>query len=515
MSSTGKPKKKANNKESSGTGKNTALLGLQNNTEPNNETNTKANTTKKAEKKPNEGALIELEEKTKELQEKLDRINFDIETERNLLTEETYQLNIEITEKNFEINNLSSENKYLIGQLKEIKANLDNKMKIGKIFLVKMEQLKKTEAKLKKDIEVKEKEILLAQKSAQIAITDFTRIKNVQDNNDINKESTLTTELEALENNKAKIESEIMALRKIIKEHKLCQKSKANLTSELNVIKNAYEFEVKKTNMLDSNLEHLEEKKEKIKREREEKANLVTQSNRSISYCTRIRKKVLEKMEKKNSDKNLITKRVALQIANICDNIGDHNKKKSVDIKSTNNSDYKLKQNTLFTENEQMKLAAIIPPIYLNDFKERFDAVESQRYELVDKLKNAQDKHASMLNSVKIKLNYTELKKKEQQLLFVDLNSHLAKKNVNISKLKEKINKITKDYNTWDKLLKMKDNENKRLTKYIDDIKKNKIKKMEDAQTDEITKSVEKQKEKHQDILQQQNSIRLAYETME
>ena len=206
---------------------------------------------------------------------------------------------------------------------------------------------------------------------------------------------------------------------------------------------------------------------------------------------------------------------MALQIANICDNIGDHNKKKSVDIKSTNNSDYKLKQNTLFTENEQMKLAAIIPPIYLNDFKERFDAVESQRYELVDKLKNAQDKHASMLNSVKIKLNYTELKKKEQQLLFVDLNSHLAKKNVNISKLKEKINKITKDYNTWDKLLKMKDNENKRLTKYIDDIKKNKIKKMEDAQTDEITKSVEKQKEKHQDILQQQNSIRLAYETME
>ena len=97
-------------------------------------------------------------------------------------------------------------------------------MKIGKIFLVKMEQLKKTEAKLKKDIEVKEKEILLAQKSAQIAITDFTRIKNVQDNNDINKESTLTTELEALESNKAKIESEIMALRKIIKEHKLCQK---------------------------------------------------------------------------------------------------------------------------------------------------------------------------------------------------------------------------------------------------------------------------------------------------
>jgi hypothetical protein len=81
--------------------------------------------------------------------------------------------------------------------------------------------------------------------------------------------------------------------------------------------------------------------------------------------------------------------------------------------------------------------------------------------------------------------------------------------------LKEKINKITKDYNTWDKLLKMKDNENKRINKYIDDIKKNKIKKIEEAQTDEITKTVEKQKEKHEDIFQQQNSIRLAYETKE
>ena len=118
-------------------------------------------------------------------------------------------------------------------------------------------------------------------------------------------------------------------------------------------------------------------------------------------------------MDKKNSEKNMIPKRAALQIANICNSIGDQNKKKSGDIKNINNSDYKIKQNTLFTENEQLQLASIIPPSYLNEFKERFESLENQRYELVDKLKKSHDKHMSMLNSVKIKLNYTELKKKK------------------------------------------------------------------------------------------------------
>ena len=515
MSNTGKQKKKANNKTTSGTGKNTAMLGL-NNTEPSNEVNTKANTTKKAAQKPNEGKLIELETKTKELQDQLDKINFDIETERNLLTEEAYQYNIEITDKNFEINNLSSENKFLIGQLKEIKENLDNKMKIGKIFLVKMEQLKKTEAKLKKDIEIKEKEILLAQKNAQIVEADYNRMKSIQDKNDGERESILKTELESLENEKAELESDNMNLRKKIKEHKYCQKSKTNLNSTLNVLTNAYQFEVKKTNMLNSESENLKEKKERIKQEKkEEKEERINQSNRSISYCTKIREKVLKKMEKKNSEKNIISKRAALRIANICNTIGDQYKKKSGDIKNINNSDYKLKQKTLFTETEQSQLANIIPPSILNEFQLRFEALENQRYDLVDKLKNTQDKHAVMLSDRKIKLNYTELKKKEQQLLFVDLNSHLTKKNVNISKLKSDINRIMKEYNTWDKLLKMKCNENKRLNKYIDVIKNNKNNKKktaEEAQTGGINLRKEKVKVKNGGIFETQNSIRLAYE---
>ena len=154
--------------------------------------------------------------------------------------EETYQLNSDITDKNFEINVLSGENRDLIAQLKEIKNSLDEKMKIGNKFLVKMEKLKKEEEHKKKLIEVKDKEIELAQKNQDIAIRDYNRIKNISDNNYPDKENELRKNLESLENDKKELENEIIKLRKIIKDHKLCSKEKQNLISNLNIITNSY-----------------------------------------------------------------------------------------------------------------------------------------------------------------------------------------------------------------------------------------------------------------------------------
>ena len=166
-----------------------------------------------------------------------------------------------------------------------------------------------------------------------------------------------------------------------------------------------------------------------------------------------------------------------------------------------------MQQKSLFTDNEQINLATIIPPSYLNKFKEKFDEVENQRYDLIDKIKVAKDQHASTLNSVKIKLNYTELKKKEQKIVLVDLNSNVAKKNMDITKLKTDINKINKDISTWKKLLKMKDNEGKRLNKYIDELKNNKNRNgnIEESKRSSITKK------KKALNLQKQNNINLSY----
>ena len=490
-------KKKSKKKTTTGAGINTPMLGVPSYTQTSNKSNSQNN----------DSSLEGLEQKTMELKEKLQKIKSDAEQERALNLEETYQLNSDITDKNFEINVLSGENRDLIAQLKEIKNSLDEKMKIGNKFLVKMEKLKKEEEHKKKLIEVKDKEIELAQKNQDIAIRDYNRIKNISDNNYPDKENELRKDLESLENDKKELENEIIKLRKIIKDHKLCPKEKQNLISNLNIITNSYQFEEKKKNMLESNLADIEEKKEKIKQENKENKEKLNMNNRSNTYGNKIRSKVLERMEKKNSEKSIIPSRAALHVANLCKSIGDNNLKNSRDIKNSNNTDYKMQQKCLFTDNEQMQLATIIPPSYLNKFKEKFDEVENQRYDLIDKIKVTHDQHTSTLNSVKIKLNYTELKKKEQKILWVDLNSNLAKKNMDITKLKTDINKIIKDINMWKKLLRMKNNESKKLNKYIDEFKNNKNKNgnIEESKRNSISK---KKKELN---LQKQNNINLAY----
>ena len=467
-----KKQKKQNNKTTTGTGKNTALLGLNNITEPSNENNINPNSTKKTGKKLNN---TDLESKNNELQSQLDKLKSEIEQERNLLMQEKNAFNEDITEKGFEISDLTSENKILMSQLKELKSSLDNKVKIGKVFLIKMEKLKKEEEILNKDIKVKDKQIEMANKHQNFYQNDFYRIKEISENMEDKKEELLKNEFEELEKEKSELEKQNMEFKKIIKLHKICPKIKSKLTTELNVLKNAYEFEIKKDKMIESNKQNFEEKKEIVKKaQAEEKAKIKNLNNRSVSYCVKIRKRVLEKMKEKKAQNPVITSRASNHIANICNNIGDKYKNKIGDIKDINNSDYKIKQKTLFTENEQLQLAPIIPPSYLNEFKERFESIENQRYELADKLKYNNLVKSNQLNKVKIKLNYAELKKKEQKLLYVDLNSHVAKRNENISKIKSELNKITREYNTWNKLLKLKNNENIRLNKYVKEITKNK-----------------------------------------
>ena len=466
-----KQKKKSNNKTTTGTGKNTTMLGVPNNTEPSS--NSQKNNVKASS---NVVSLAVLEAKTKELKEKLDKINYDIELEKNLFVNDTSQLNTDLTEKAFIISDLSTENKDIVAKLKSIKSSLDNKVKLGEIFLKKYDDLKKEEKKLLKDIEIKEKQIKIANKNRNIYERDLNLIETLDETNDKDKENLLTSELENLENFKKGIINENNELKKIIKEHKLCPKEKANLRSMLNVITNSYQFEIKKTNMRESDIQTLEEKKERIKKERQEKKEkeLLDNSNinRSKTISKRIRKEVLAKMKKKKSEQNILPTKASKYIEEICNTIEAQEKKNSGDIKYINNTDYQLKPKTLFTENEQLQLASIIPTNYLNDFKEKFDAVENERYDLIEKIKNNQEKHDNMLNSVKLQLNYTELKKKEQKLLFLDFQSNLIKKNADISKLKTEINKVTREFNTWNKLLKMKNNENTKLNKYIVDMRK-------------------------------------------
>ena len=237
------------------------------------------------------------------------------------------------------------------------------------------------------------------------------------------------------------------------------------------MLKNSYEFEQKKTNMLETNLIYLGKKKEKIKQEIKEKEEF-NANNRSISYCTNLRKDVLKQMEKKNSENKRVNSNARLHIYEICNSIEEQNVKNSGNIKRISGLKNQSEPKVLFTETEQMKLASIIPPSFLNEFKERFEQVENQRYDLFNKLKMNKNKFNDQSSDIQIKLNYTELKKKEQKMQWVGMNSNLSKKNVDINKLKNELKKVNKDFYNWSKLLKMKNSENQRLNEYINNIQK-------------------------------------------
>mgnify|MGYP003571451144 CR=1 FL=1 len=256
-----KNKNNLNNKKtsSSGTGRNTALLGLPTNSSISNKENSNnqnlINDKNNIKQNQNQDikitkSLQELEKETEEMQIKLAQINSEMDKERNLLMQEASDLNNDITERGFEISCLSSENKNLINNLKDIKSSLDDKMKISKTFLVKMQLLEKSEKNMKKKIEVLEKEIILAQKNSKIVQKDCKRLKILAKNNEEGKEKILNDELINLQKTQTELENNNLTLRKIIKDHKQCPRIKSNLVSKLNMLTNSLQFEQKKTNKI-------------------------------------------------------------------------------------------------------------------------------------------------------------------------------------------------------------------------------------------------------------------------
>ena len=131
---------------------------------------------------------------------------------------------------------------------------------------------------------------------------------------------------------------------------------------------------------------------------------------------------------------------------------------------------------------------------------------------LVNKLKNNKNKFNGASDNIQLKLNYAQLKKREQKMHWVDMNANLSKKNNDITKLKSEIKKINRQYNNWDKLLKMKNNENQRLNMYINNIqnKENNNDDNNNYNYNSQDKSVSTNKISS-DNLQKQNNIKLFY----
>lgn len=461
--------KKLSNKKATGTGINTPMII------ETSDKHVSTNAEKNKDQLYDLDTFEGLEQKTKELKDKLDKINSDFEKEKKLVIQDTSKLNEDIENKCLELNELLTKNKKIISKFKEIKSTLDDKMKNSKKLFKKIQKLKQNEPSLEEKIITKEKEIKVEEKNKNIIIKDINLLEK---NNDPQKQNELKTKLEQLEKEHSLLENYNIELKKILKEHKLCQKLKQSLNNKLNLMTNEYEFEVKKSSMYDSNIFDVEEKKEKIKKEKDEKVEL---NNRSVSFGYKIREEILEKMKKKKSEAILVSERASHHISNLCNSIEEQYKKKSGDLQYTINNDYQTKQKKLFNEDEQVHLSTIIPSNYLNEYRERFNALENQRLELIERVRNQQNLKNKKFTGATLKLNYTDLKKKQEKFINIDLKSKVVKKKTNISKLKIEINKIDKELKNLNKLLKVKNNDNIKLTKYIENLEKNKKSKIKNV----------------------------------
>lgn len=456
------------NTQTTGTGLNTAMVGLQSNDflEPDSNLMSKRDKVSEEKKVEEPNPLEKLTAKTKELKLKLKKLNKQLTEEKNNFMNQASELNLQIKEREGEITELSSQNKYLMKKLKKLKSTLDDKMKLGKEYADNMKKRQKAEEVLKKNKEIQQKEIDIAKKHQKIILNDIDKIKKKAEKNDADKEENLKKKLESLEKQKEELINENISLKKLIKEHKICSKIKSNLLSQVNVLKNEYQFEIKASNWAKSHQEKIDEKKVQIKESKLKKVN-----NRSISYGNRVRNEVFLKQEQKKSHKILVPKKVLSHVEGIFSYIDEESKKKSGSLENRHNENYQNKPKILFTESEELQLNNIIPNQYITEIKKRFDTVENQRYKIMDKMKNNNKENESYLNDLKLKIIKNNMIKKGQEKSLTNLHHQLTQKVGDLNNLQKEVIKINKEIKYWDKILNAKNFENERMKKYLQMLK--------------------------------------------
>ena len=403
----------------------------------------------------------------KELKTKINDINSKIDNEKTISINNYNSLNSEIKTKISKIKNLSLEQMDLISKLKIIKDQLNNKLSKVNELLLKRKEMNKKEKELQKLITVKDKEIELATKRNLKEKNEYKRIFKIFNNNDFTKENNLRKELFELKNEITKLELHIRKLGSILDQHKYCNKHKNELLHYLSLLTNAYQFEVKKTNMIDMTLNS----------DNETDLTNTKSINKSLDILCSPKRKFAKKImiNNKNSQPNLLSKKTHEYINSVLNNINDDQKKEIGNI--TNVKSFKLQKKTLFNSKENNFLEKIIPNEYLVRCKERFDNIENENNKIKEKINQNKIKRDKMLTEKQVIIGMKQIKIKAAKREELKLSLDIYKQNKIIEELKKKINEVEKETKKYKNILNSKIKENSNLKKKMNEyIAKNKEK---------------------------------------
>ena len=433
----------------------------------------KSESTKNHKKKHKKVQIIRYD--LKELKTKISDINSKIDNEKSISINSYNSLNSEIKTKISKIKNLSMEQMDLISKLKIIKDQLNNKLSKVNEILLKRTEINKKEKELQKLITVKDKEIELANKRNLKEKNEYIRIFKIFNNNDFTKENNLRKELFELKNEITKLEFHIRKLGSILDQHKYCDKHKNELLNYLSLLTNAYQFEVKKTNMIDMTLNS------------DNETDLTNNKsiNKSLDILCSPKRKIPKKIliNNKNSQTNLLSKKTHDYITSVLNNINDEQKKEIGNVSSVKN--FKFQKKTLFNTKENNFLEKIIPNEYLVKCKERFDNIENENNKIKEKINQNKIKRDKMLTEKQAIIGMKQIKIKAAKREELKLSIDIYKQSKLIEELKKKINEVEKETKKYKTILNNKIIENSNLKKKMNEYtvkNKEKAKKVEKKQ---------------------------------
>ena len=425
--------------------------------------------------------LIEENEKYKK---ELDSIQLSKNEEIEKEISEILSLNQKISILDKEQIKVSNENKIIISKIKAIEEKVskkfESKCKNSKILEIQRVLFGK-KRDIKKEIKIKEKQNLNAEKSIKYNKKEINKLNKLLENNKENDEQIKIDELKKINNKINELNKEIKELNKIKLEHKLCNKKENILKIQLSVLSNEYEFESKKSNMIET--EQIE-KKEPTKignvnmtMEYGEKIRLKTLKNIKNKYNSKIRLinyKSYNYLFKELNENKKLKEKVGSSYKNIHErnlktmgnaDLSDFNKylKKGINFRI----DTKSPKKYLFSEQEKVILKKLLPNEYYNNYNEKFNKVENKLNEIEEQLKG-NDKIKKEINLDNIKCGGTMLKLKELSNIKNNLFISYIKNNKKIMELKKKIQSLNDDINKQDLILARKMKNNDLIKKNID-----------------------------------------------
>lgn len=408
--------------------------------------------------------LEELKKKSLEMQNQLNLLEKQLNEAKGATLTDIGELNGNIEIKNIEIKKLSKDNKVFFQNLKLIKDEVDDKMKFVKIFKLKEEELNKKETDLKKVIELKEKEMKISQRNIEIYRKDKERYEQLLAEN--GSENTLPNLLSTIAELNSKIESlqnKITALKRITQEHKACEHRQKDKQNKLSLLKNEYEFQLKRENLSQS--VSISKQQRKTNNERETSPYQKSQV-----------------LKPKKTNENVKYKKFKTSLAPIwqeLDELGE-NYNRSIAITTScrlkdnrNNSDNNILQSQpdyLFKPEEKKILSKIIPNAHLDNFQERFKKIENEKQIIEDKIRYSTNVKRKEIKGKKEKVDFSSLQMKEQSKKSVILNSEISKQKREIVDLKNKIKTLKKELKFTNDLMAMKMKENDKLTSHFQEI---------------------------------------------